>query len=64
MKFPIDVVYIDRSFTVIKIDADMVPSRVGAYVSQSVYILELPAGRVAETNTAIGDKLLFEALES
>jgi len=59
MTFPIDVVYIDRALKVIKIDENMRPNRLGRYVPQSAYILELPVGTVNATRTAVGDQLAF-----
>lgn len=59
MSFPIDVVYIDRSWQVIKIDQNMLPWRLGRYVTQAASILELPVGVIQETGTAVGDQLNF-----
>ena len=59
MRFPIDVIYINSRGKVIKIDQNMVPNRIGRYVSQSDSILELPAGTIEETETAVGDQLKF-----
>jgi len=59
MAFSIDVVYIDAQKTVIRLDQNMVPNRIGKHVSQSAYILELPVGAIAHSQTAIGDKLHF-----
>jgi uncharacterized membrane protein (UPF0127 family) len=59
MTFPIDVVYLNHALEVIKIDPEMLPFRLGKYVSQSVYILELPSGTIQKTSTTIGDQLVF-----
>ncbi len=59
MAFPIDVVYISSSKTVIRLDHALVPNRIGKYVSASAYILELPAGMIDRTDTTIGDQLTF-----
>ncbi|MEM7033582.1 MAG: DUF192 domain-containing protein [Chloroflexota bacterium] len=57
MGFPIDVVYLNNQQEVIKIDANMVPYRLGAFVRKSASILELPVGIVQESQTTIGDTL-------
>ncbi len=59
MAFPIDVMYINGKSEVIKLDHNMPPFRLGKYVSNSVYILELPVGTIAQTRTTVGDRLEF-----
>lgn len=61
MKIPIDVVYVDQSYRVIRTEANMIPSRIGPFVSRSVYVLELPVGTIARTMTQVGDQLKFES---
>ena len=60
MKFPIDVVYVDKNYKVIRADANMVPYRLGPFVAQSAYVLEMPTGTIAHTATRTGDRLKFE----
>ena len=60
MKFPIDVLYIDRNYQVIRVDENMVPYRLGPLVTQSAYVLEVPVGTIAATDTRVGDQLKFE----
>ncbi len=60
MRFPIDVLYVDKTHKVIRADINMVPYRLGSFVRQSAYILEMPVGTIADTATAVGDKLIFE----
>ncbi|MFC1975986.1 DUF192 domain-containing protein [Chloroflexota bacterium] len=60
MKFPIDVVYVDKNYKVIRADTNMVPYRLGPLVTQSAYVLEMPVGTIAETATEKGDQLKFE----
>ena len=61
MKFPIDVVYVDKNYKVIRADANMTPYRLGPFVAQSAYVLEMPTGTIANTATETGDQLKFEA---
>ena len=60
MGFPIDVVYVDKDYRVIRADANMVPYRLGPFLSRSAYVLEMPVGTITSTNTQVGDLLRFE----
>ncbi len=60
MTFPIDVIYLNHALEIIKITPDMRPWKLGPYVSQSAYILELPVGVITRTNSAVGDHLTIE----
>ena len=57
MRFPIDVVYADRAWRVVRLDPAMPPNRIGPIVRQAAYILELPVGVIQATGTAVGDQL-------
>ena len=62
MKFPIDVLFLDKKRRVIKIRPEMPRWRfAGALRAHSV--LELPSGAAAGAKTAPGDQLEFERLE-
>jgi uncharacterized membrane protein (UPF0127 family) len=60
MKFPIDVIYVDKTHKVIRVDKNMGPYRLGPFLSQSTYILEMPVGSIRESETQVGDQLKFE----
>ena len=60
MGFAIDIVYVDKDYRVIRIDPNMVPYRLGSFVAKSAYVLEMPVGTIAQTDTKIGDQLKFE----
>ena len=60
MGFSIDVVYADKGGKVLRADINMVPYRLGPFVSRSAYVLEMPVGVIAETATAVGDQLKLE----
>lgn len=56
MRFPIDIVYLDRKHRVKKICSAVAPWRMSiSLLAHSV--LELPAGTIAKTNTQRGDLL-------
>ena len=60
MGFPIDVLYVDKDFKVIRADEAMGPYRLGSFISKSAYILEMPIGTIMTTQTTVGDQLKFE----
>jgi uncharacterized membrane protein (UPF0127 family) len=58
MRFPIDVVFLDRDLTVLKIRKDMGPWRAAArFRARSV--LELAAGECERLQLEVGDRLAF-----
>ena len=65
MNFPIDVLYLSRQKKVLKIRDNMKKSRMSLCL-RAHSVLELPAGRAAETGTVVGDQLEFtkEAVDS
>ena len=58
MRFPIDLVYIDRHKRVKKVRSDVMPWRMSACLS-AYSVIELAAGTVRETGTQAGDELDF-----
>jgi uncharacterized membrane protein (UPF0127 family) len=55
MKFTIDVVFLDRQKRVVKLAPNLKPWRMaGSFRARSV--VELPAGRIGETGTRVGDE--------
>jgi uncharacterized protein len=62
MRVPIDVLFVDRSDTVIGMREAMPPSRPFAGVApwRGRYVIEMPAGVIAATETAIGDQLVLD----
>ncbi len=61
MKFPIDLVYLDRKKRVRKVRQRMVPWRMSGCLP-AYSILELPVGTIESTRTEPGDQLAFEEL--
>ena len=59
MKFTIDVVYLSKKKQVLKLRPNMVKRRVSLCL-RAYSTLELPAGKIAETGTQVGDQLEFE----
>lgn len=59
MRVPIDVLFVDKAHMVVGVRHAMPPSRPFAGVSplKGHYVIELPAGVLAATGTAVGDVL-------
>ena len=63
MKFPIDLVYLNKQRQVVKIRGDLGKWRLSGCL-RAHSVLELPSGRAAATQTAVGDQLDFEKYET
>jgi uncharacterized membrane protein (UPF0127 family) len=63
MKFPIDLVYLDKNRKVKKVRHAVPAWRLSACLTAHS-ILELPAGTVQQTGTLVGDELEVEKLPS
>lgn len=57
MSIPIDVLYVGKDDRVVGIDRELKPWRFGTWHKGVRYVIELPAGTVARTATAVGDQL-------
>lgn len=57
MRFSIDVLHLDRAGRVLHIVAPLAPGRCGPFVRGSRTVVELPAGTVAPSGTAVGDQI-------
>ena len=57
MGFAIDVVYLDRSMTVVHVERGLRPWRFAPVRMQALSVLELPSGTTTETKTEVGDKI-------
>ena len=55
MRFPIDVVYLDRDRVVIHVEEEVKPWRMAAVRIKAASVLELPIGTICESQTALGD---------
>jgi len=57
MRFPIDVIFVDRNMRVNKLIQNMPSSRFSPLVWRSQMVIELPSGTIAQTNTGLGDTI-------
>lgn len=61
MRFPIDVLYVDRDNRVVRVQEDLKPWRIGpVYTRGAKYVVELPAGTVESSGVEVGDRLVIE----
>jgi uncharacterized membrane protein (UPF0127 family) len=58
MRFPIDLVYLDREKRIRKLRRDVPPWRLSACIFAHS-VIELPAGTIRDTQTELGDELKF-----
>lgn len=60
MRFPIDVLYLDRACRVVKAVTDLRPFRCSWGGRRAHSVLELPAGTIAATGTTVDDQLTLD----
>ena len=63
MKFPIDVVFLNRNKKILKVRPNMVRGRISLSL-RAHSVLELPAGTLDQTGTAAGHQLDFEKYDA
>ncbi len=56
MRFPIDVLFLDKELRVIRAVPALPPFRT-CVVKQAVYVLELPVGSIQRSQTSAGDQI-------
>lgn len=59
MRFPIDVLYLDRDDVVVRIAEAMPPWRIGPLFTGARYVIELPPGTIRASQTSVGDQLEY-----
>ena len=60
MRFPIDVVFIDRSQRVVKVAPEVKPFRISLALRGARSALELPSGMAAAARVEPGDELVID----
>jgi len=64
MRFPLDVVFIDKNNTVVYLIENIKPWRVSPIVKQARSVIELPLGTISASGTEVGDRLVFNGYHS
>ncbi len=59
MRYPLDVVFLDEDGVVVASFPALAPGKRTPLVNRAAFALELPAGTVAATGTAVGDPLYW-----
>jgi uncharacterized membrane protein (UPF0127 family) len=59
MRFPIDLILVDKEWRVVNVCRMMKPGSVNIYSSAVTGCVELPAGAIDHSNTATGDQLIL-----
>ena len=62
MRFPIDVLFLDKNMRVIRLIHDMSPAHLSSTAWGSKMTIELPAGKINQTSTQVGDILELKTL--
>jgi len=57
MRFPIDLVFLDRDFKVVGLKENIPPNRFSSFVFRASGVLELPVGTIAWSETESGDAI-------
>jgi len=57
MKFPIDILYLDRNKCVVHVERNLPPWRLARVSMRTVSVLELPGNTLESSGTAIGDEI-------
>ena len=57
MKFPIDVIFLNKKNQIIASVSNLSPNRMTRLYLQSLSVLELPTGTIYATNTEVGDEI-------
>lgn len=60
MRFPIDVVGLDKAYRVVRLWHDLQPWRITSISTAVRSVVELPAGAIARSGLLVGDTLLPE----
>lgn len=60
MQFPIDLAFLAKGGRVLSIQHSLKPNRISKLIFRAEGVLELSAGRLRETNTKIGDVVVFQ----
>lgn len=59
MNYSIDVLYLDANNTILSVDENFTPNKIGKKVKNAVSVIELPNGTIEKFNLKVGQKLLI-----
>jgi uncharacterized membrane protein (UPF0127 family) len=64
MKFPIDVIFLDKNCHVLGLTSGMAPYRISGVHMRGYSVIELPNGMIRKSRTEIGDQLEISLAET
>ncbi len=64
MRFPIDVIFMDRNGKVLQLIENMKPWRISRHLTKARSVLELPVGTIVASGTKVGDVVVIVNSES
>ncbi|MCI2257073.1 DUF192 domain-containing protein [Domibacillus sp. PGB-M46] len=59
MRYPIDVLYLNNRKEIVGTEESLVPGKIGKRFSKTESVIELPAGRIKDTSTTVGQTVAF-----
>ena len=57
---PIDLIYLDRTMKVVDLKENLNPYKFYTPKARAMYLIELPAGFISQSRTAMGDLVNFK----
>lgn len=57
MRFPIDVVFLDKHYKIVHLVENLKPHRVSKHLSKAKSVIELPISTIKGTGTQVGDEI-------
>jgi uncharacterized membrane protein (UPF0127 family) len=64
MKFPIDVLFLDKHCVILAMVSGMMPYRISGVHLRGFSVLELPSGTIKKSHTEVGDRLEISLVET
>ncbi len=64
MKFPIDVMFLDKNCVVLGLVSGMMPYRISGVQMRGFSVLELPSGTIRKSQSEVGDQLEISLAET
>ncbi len=59
MRFPIDAIFLDRNNRIVALTKDLQPNHLSRVYPEAASVVELPAGTIEATDTAVGNEIKF-----
>lgn len=59
MRYPIDVLYLNNRKEIVGIEEELMPGKIGKRFSKAESVIELPAGKIRDTSTTVGQMIAF-----